>query len=336
MPLVSVICPVFNTDASMLRAAAASVLSQTGGAQAVQGQEAVELELLLVDDGTTAPATLEALEAIAADPRVRFIRNPRNLGPAGTRNAGIRAARGSLIGFIDADDLWPEGSLAVRLSAPAGPGDCILGAFEELLPGELRVTASPLPLSEEGQLLRDDWYAWEPDQAAPGLIAGWRHLGCLLAPKEALEEVGLFDETLLYGEDWLLMVRLAAARRIVGTEKPLYILRRQHASMMTRRERLTRAFSKAQETAYSDRRLRPYRKQLRWAVVRQYKGMAVNSLANGVPLNGVRCALLAWSMDPREVPQLLTFLRAAMTRDPSRRNETARRYCNAVVTPGLA
>ena len=326
MPLVSVICPVFNTDAAMLRAAAASVLSQEGA----------ELELLLVDDGTTSPTTLEALSELAADPRVRFLRNPQNLGPAGTRNAGIRAARGSLIGFIDADDLWAEGSLAARLAAPAAPGDCILGAFRELLPGNQTKMAWPLRLEDGGEPLGDGWYAWSPSHAAPALIAEWRHIGCLLAPKEALEEVGLFDETLLYGEDWLLMVRLAAARRMIVSEKPIYVLRRQHESMMTRRDRLTRAFSKAQEKAYSDRSLRPFRKHLRWAVVRQYKGMAVNSLANDVPLNGVRCALLAWRMDPRELPQLLTFLRAAATRDPQRRTETARRYCNAVVTPGLA
>ena len=325
MSLTSVVCPVFDTDADMLRAAAESVLSQEGG----------EVELLLVDDGSRRAETLAALDALSADPRVRLLRNARNMGPAGTRNAGIRAARGERVGFLDADDLWPPGSLAARLAAPAEPGDLILGGFEELLPGDARADAHPLPLADGGRPLGGGWYAWDPVHAARGVIDTWRHLGGLLAPKAALERAGLFDEGLLYGEDWLLLVRLAAANRVIATNKPLYVLRRQRASMMTRRARLTRAFSRAQEVGFGDPALRAFRKPMRWALVRQYKGMAVNSLANGAPLNGLRCALLAYRLDPREVGPLMTFLRAALIRDPLRRRAAARRYSNAVVTPGL-
>ena len=326
MKNVSVVCPVHNTDPTMLLAAARSVLRQEGAAVA---------ELILVDDVSSSPATQEALTQLATeDPRVRLLRNPRTFGPAGTRNMGVRAATSEWIGFLDADDLWPPNSLATRLAAPAGEDDCVLGAFEELLVGDVKRPAVPLPL-ETGQDLGNGWVAWEAPHSAYGVIALWRHLGGLLAPKKALEKVGLFDEQLRYGEDWLLLVRLTLVCRVIASNKPVYILRRQHESLMTSSARLTRVFSKAEEKAYSDPALRAYRKHLRWALLRQYKGMAVNNLANGRHLMGVQFALRAWLLDPREIQPLLRFLRAASIRDPARGLSAARRYTTAVVTPNL-
>lgn len=329
MRRVSVVCPVFNTEPAMLRAAVRSVLAQEGSGLA---------EILLVDDCSTDAGTRQELACLeGADPRVRILRNASNLGPGGSRNAGVRAASGTWIGFLDADDLWPAGSLAARLAAPAGEDDCVLAAFEELVEGGKTRDAVPLPLEEGGESLGRGWVAWSRPHSTHGVIALWRHIGGVLAPKAMLEKAGLFDEGLRYGEDWLLLVRLTlACRQVVATNAPLYVLRRQHVSMMSRRALLTRAFSRAQEKAYSDPALRPYRKHLRWALVRQYKGMAVNSLANDAPWNGLRCALRAYSLDPRELGPLVTFLRAAMTRDQRRKTEVARRYSKAVVTEGLA
>ncbi|WP_084697768.1 glycosyltransferase family 2 protein [Muricoccus aerilatus] len=105
--------------------------------------------------------------------RVRLLRNSHNLGPAGTRNAGVRAATSEWIGFLDADDLWPPNSLATRLAAPAGEDDCVLGAFEELLVGDVKRPFVPLPL-ETGRNLGDGWVAWEAPHSAHGVIALWR------------------------------------------------------------------------------------------------------------------------------------------------------------------
>lgn len=323
---VSVVCPVHNTDSQLLLAAARSVLRQEGAAVT---------ELILVDDVSSAQSTLEALDRLAReDPRVRLLRNPHNLGPGGTRNAGIRAATSDLIGFLDADDLWPPTSLATRLTAPAGEHDCVLGAFEELLPGDVKKSAVPLPL-ETGQDLGGDWVAWEAPHSTHGVIALWRHLGGLLVPKKALEQVGLFDEGLRYGEDWLLIVRLTLVCRFIATNRAVYTLRRQHESLMTSSARLTRTFSRAEEKAYGDPLLRAYRKHLRWALLRQYKGMAVNNLANGKTLRGIQFALRGWLLDPREIKPLFRFLRAASIRDPASSLSEAQRYTRAVVTPDL-
>ncbi|MFH1111386.1 MAG: GNAT family N-acetyltransferase [Planctomycetota bacterium] len=90
-PLVSVVMSVYN-EKRYVRAAAESILAQTHK----------NLELVVVDDGST-DATPEILSQID-DPRLRVIRQENRGQPAGL-NAGLLAARGELITFMDGDDL---------------------------------------------------------------------------------------------------------------------------------------------------------------------------------------------------------------------------------------
>src|SRR5581483_4857500 len=93
-PLVSVVVPVYN-GAKYLRQALDSALGQTYP----------RLQLVIVDDGSTDSSA----EIIASyGPRLCSIRQA-NAGVACARNAGIRAAAGDLIAFLDQDDWWlPE------------------------------------------------------------------------------------------------------------------------------------------------------------------------------------------------------------------------------------
>ena len=89
---VSIIVPVYNTEA-YLPACADSLLAQTHK----------DLELIFVDDGST-DGSGALLDAYAEqDPRVRVIRQ-KNGGASAARNAGIDAATGEFIGFVDSDD----------------------------------------------------------------------------------------------------------------------------------------------------------------------------------------------------------------------------------------
>ena len=82
------------------------------------------LELLLADGGST-DGSLQLLEDLAVvDPRLRIISRSDN-GPADALNKAFRAARGTLIGWLNADDLMPPGALARAVSA--------LGAHPEWL-----------------------------------------------------------------------------------------------------------------------------------------------------------------------------------------------------------
>lgn len=75
-------------------------------------QTAPPLETLVIDDGNHPPLSLDGI----APARTRVIRQPHR-GVSAARNAGLAAARGSLITFIDADDLWLPHSLATLLAA---------------------------------------------------------------------------------------------------------------------------------------------------------------------------------------------------------------------------
>ncbi|WP_395403780.1 glycosyltransferase family 2 protein [Pseudoduganella sp. UC29_106] len=108
-PLVSVIMPVFNTGA-YLREAVASVLNQRD----LAGQAVPPFELIIVDDGSTDPVTLDILNSFSHVPNLRMLRNARGKGAAGARNTGIEAAAGQWISFLDSDDLLFPYALARR------------------------------------------------------------------------------------------------------------------------------------------------------------------------------------------------------------------------------
>ncbi|QKT04324.1 glycosyltransferase family 2 protein [Ectothiorhodospiraceae bacterium 2226] len=106
--LVSVVMPAYNAE-RFIRQAIDSVI----------GQDYQNLELLVVDDGSTDGTARVVADYVRRDPRVRLLRQA-NAGVAAARNAGIAHARGEYIAPLDADDLWFPDMLALqvrRLSA---------------------------------------------------------------------------------------------------------------------------------------------------------------------------------------------------------------------------
>ena len=94
--LVSIVTPAYNAE-RFLRATLDSVLAQTYA----------DWELLLVDDCSTDSTPAIIREYALRDSRVRPMRTAVNTGiPSEVRNAGIRAAQGRYIAFLDADDIW--------------------------------------------------------------------------------------------------------------------------------------------------------------------------------------------------------------------------------------
>jgi glycosyltransferase involved in cell wall biosynthesis len=103
MPLVTVIIPTYNRRDLVLEAVAS-----------VLGQTLADLELQVVDDGST-DGTAAALAAIA-DPRLRCLHQPHG-GVSRARNHGMATATGRHIAFLDSDDLWPSHYLQTMVDA---------------------------------------------------------------------------------------------------------------------------------------------------------------------------------------------------------------------------
>tara|TARA_R110002049_G_scaffold42487_4_gene126485 strand:+ start:760 stop:1689 length:930 start_codon:yes stop_codon:yes gene_type:complete len=101
-PHFSVILPVYNA-AAHLYPTVQSVLSQTER----------DLELILVDDGSTDDSLAVMLSMAGEDDRIKLVSQP-NKGVSAARNLGISEARGSLIAFMDADDLWDVDKLKMH------------------------------------------------------------------------------------------------------------------------------------------------------------------------------------------------------------------------------
>ena len=148
LPDISVVLATYNRAACLPRAIA-SVLAQDGA----------RFELIVVDDAST-DGTRTYLASLA-DPRIRVVHAERNLGPSGARNLGLAAARADIVAFLDSDDAYRPGRLAVPLACFAAEPDlvCVLSSavkFDRAVPREARVPAVKLaPAAFEWALIAD-------------------------------------------------------------------------------------------------------------------------------------------------------------------------------------
>lgn len=198
---VSVVIPTYNL-APFLR----------GAVEGVRAQGWPELEIVVVDDGST-DETAEVLGALAGEnANLRWFRQ-ENAGAAAARNRGINESRGEFVAFLDADDVWLPGKLAAQFEALADKPEAAFsytdvtlrhpdGRDEDLACG---VPGQPLLL----QLLGGNLFATPT----------------VLARRDCFREVGLFDASLRTGEDWDMWMRLAAHFEHARVARPLTIIR---------------------------------------------------------------------------------------------------------------
>ena len=104
--IVSIIMPAFN---------AAHTLPDS--LSSVSQQDYPYWELLVVDDGSSDNTIELVRERACTDPRIKLLQQPFNQGVAAARNAGIAAAQGRFIAFLDSDDLWLPQKLSQQLKA---------------------------------------------------------------------------------------------------------------------------------------------------------------------------------------------------------------------------
>lgn len=192
-PLVSVVIPAFN---------GAATIDET--LRSVRGQSWRELEIVVVDDGSTDDTVEVAGRHMRADPRVRVICQP-NAGVAAARNAGWRSAASDLIAFVDSDDLWAEDKIARQMAvlAERGEGTGLVYSRYALIDGERRIIYRDTTPVHEGEVLR---------QLMHGNFVG--NGSAALVRRAALESSGGFEPALHQAgaqgcEDILFYLRVA-------------------------------------------------------------------------------------------------------------------------------
>jgi glycosyltransferase involved in cell wall biosynthesis len=218
--VISIIIPCYNAR-PYLEASIGSVLNQ----------ETADLELVVVDDGSTDGTPQFVRERF---PGARLIEQP-NQGVASARNAGIRAARGDWVAFLDADDFWLPRKLQLQLAAAQGnPAvQLICGSWKEWISSD----PGPSPDIIDSALATtcDAEFESRARWLYPELLLDccvWT--STVLIRRELLTRIGVFDPSLTIGEDYELWVRASRETEIIHISRPL-ALYRQHPASITKR-----------------------------------------------------------------------------------------------------
>lgn len=235
-PLVSVVIPAFNAS-DTIQETLASVSQQTYG----------NLDVVVVDDGSTDDTSALVRRHGLRDPRVRLIQKS-NGGVASARNEGIRAARGALVAFVDADDLWHPTKTAKQVATllAGGPDMALVYAPFRVIDINGTVLASPRKFGASGWVLHRHFHS--------NLIGNG---SSILVRKAVLEEVGGFDPKLREAnaegcEDLLLQLRIAAHYRFGEVPEYLVGYRRRLASMSSDTAQMIRSGALAVRIALSE------------------------------------------------------------------------------------
>ena len=210
MTLVSVVIPCFN-HARFLADALDSVRAQTWP----------HVEAIVVDDGSTDdPAGIANRY-----PDVRFIQQA-NRGLSEARNVGWRASKGTIIIFLDADDVLAPGAAAAAVAQLELDPEAMLAFGRlEIMDASGKPIQATLPIVTEHfyqELLRRNYIR------APGMAA---------VRRDAMELVGGFDPSCSPSADYDLYLRIARRYPLISHPAPVARYR-QHAANMSRNPRL--------------------------------------------------------------------------------------------------
>jgi glycosyltransferase involved in cell wall biosynthesis len=213
-PLISVVIPTYNRGWT-LGEAVDSVLSQ----------EYPAYELIVVDDGST-DNTPDVLDTYGD--RITVIRQ-KSRGVSAARNRGVQGAAGSLIAFLDSDDLWLPGKLATQAAFFQARPDALICQTEETwVRNGRRVNPKNRHKKPSGDIFM------------PSLEL------CLVSPsavmmrRELFEEMGGFDESLPACEDYDLWLRIGWKYPVHLIDTSLIIKRGGHDDQLSRQPSLDR------------------------------------------------------------------------------------------------
>ena len=218
-PLVSVIIPIFNGSQYV------GNLFST-----LTNQIFTDFEVIFVDDGSSDDTFQQIQKKIKAFKQlnVRAFRSSHQ-GLAATRNIGIRRSMGNYLTFLDCDDSWQENKLKSQVEFIAKSDSVAVFSKISLVSvdgnislskcNKQRIAESPLDLITRKFIV----------------YGGGSNIMC---KREIFDEVGLFDETLKFAEDFDMWIRISKAGKIVQLpERQVDILIRPNSMQRIRSTR---------------------------------------------------------------------------------------------------
>jgi glycosyltransferase involved in cell wall biosynthesis len=207
-PLISVVIPAYNCGAYIAQAVA-SVLDQ----------DLQDVEAIVVNDGSPDTPLLES-ELEPFREKIRYLKQASG-GPSAARNAGIRHSEAKYIAFLDGDDFWRPGHLSNMMTLFQKEPDVQLGYCDCIL------------LKGDAPIGR--FFEFEPQAKTANfdsLVVARCNIATstVVAAREAILKVGLFDDALRRCEDYDLWLRLAFHQVPMTYHTGIGVVRRVHRS----------------------------------------------------------------------------------------------------------
>jgi len=195
--LVSVLIPNFNYAQYVVKAI-----------ESVEKQTYKNIEIIVINNGST-DSSLELLKSLGS--RINLI-NQKNMGQSGSRNSGLKHARGEFVAFLDADDTWEPTKLEkqIALFKDSEVGLVYTGLKRVNPQGEIISVQLPL---HRGRILEK--FIKSPGAAVVGGES------TAIMRKIALAQAGDFDPRLSVGSGWDMWRRIAAQWKIECVQEPL-------------------------------------------------------------------------------------------------------------------
>lgn len=215
LPSLSLIIPAYNAGEFIVRTLTS-----------VQDQVQQPNEVIVIDDGSTdATATLVAEFARTSTLRIELTRQ-ENQGSSAARNNGIKVSNGELLAFLDADDvIYPEFLSKAALALSRYPHWVACFSDRDIVDRNgtfiARDLDHPVFRSIEKQVLRGDLVELSDDRLFITMLDGSVIPMTIVCRRSDVEAVGGFDETLVFNEDRLFMLRLIKRGTLGYVDEPL-------------------------------------------------------------------------------------------------------------------
>jgi glycosyltransferase involved in cell wall biosynthesis len=277
-PTITAVIPTYN-NADTIVEALASIVAQTVPVS----------EIVIVDDAST-DNTVEVVDSFFKSSQLsklttfQIIRLPQNGGPAVARNAGIKAAKGDWIAFLDGDDKWFLYRIELQLQALKDDSDL----------GLLCGRASSFTTSNDAEdspdfRLSDLRPSTSPLSPQSFVFHNPVPTSTVLVKKKILEQIGGFDESFRGPEDYDLWIRISDVARMVMIEHPLSWHRKTVGSLsMDDRKFLPEVMRVLSKAFGPDGTLHPYGSMKHAAYRTQLKHASDMAFHEGARLRAVK------------------------------------------------